>query len=1023
MSILFKHFAKATRTEEHQNGFCQKLSTKVSLYTFFFLFVVYIKCFFFVPFRLLQFHNIEIVFDSDTDSQPSEPPRKVRQTKRSRKSSPDGSLQSNDSDGIRPVVVPPTATVTSGGGQMLLDNDVLVGYDQPSLMIDQPIIESKPLLAKILPPYPAAVTSLLSKPLMAAAAAQTKLQHHQTIAATAPSQPPPPLTKDIQTQSKEDISLLRANPNISMRELFPGEEEMGLTVNVPYGSAGLTRTPEGWTKVMTTIQYDEPTRHLWDELQKPYGNQSSFLRHLILLEKYFRQGDLVLSENASGNASIYSTSVQHRLQSFDNRGSAAMNHFLKSSARSGSAAPPLVSHNPPMVTIPAAYSQKTQKARAPNVSEPTSLLKSSYDSRGRPIRYSMPPMLPTKPNDFRSQLGGVPPLMPPSRKDGGKQPETVKCTKTAKIPVGLPPELICINTTMANMQSVKAQMEQQSQHQSVSQASHMLQQQQQLQHQHQTPIAQQPQMPLPQPSPMKLAGELKKPKHSGISVSLSGNSGAMNVGGNAGGISANVANASVGNSVIIPTPNVIRLPEVLSISERNESRNWRPTLMPVTAGPPALNGQLYQTADGRKLPNLVQVQSGGKPYLISIHDYNRMCIVRRERLLRDQMMQRHHHNQQLQSAAAISSSNTTSTVTSIASALQQQSSQSSDSRTANQHLQAMAQSVMQNLPHTSTSNTTVTSRHSLPPPYSKPLPNIIDITSKTPAAPLIPPTPLASSSHTVAHSGSSGGVANSSGKISIPNKILEQNSVIPLTSGSGSSVVATPTATSKSSTLDSLLKVRKPNSATASLLKPNIHQQSVSYQLAPKPLPPVYGPSSTIKNLPSIPAVVCPTTTHSLPPFDPNVISITSTPSISAILGMPPMSGDALSSAAAPLRESAKPSALDILLKSSGGGIPLAQQQNAAVATPPTTTMPTSSMWLWAESLSNNNSNGSSSTSVGSITVTTTAAASASTAALGIDTAAATLLSKIPKSLTVIPQQKSRTSTSSKSSNDDVQIL
>lgn len=981
----------------------------------------------FVFSRLLQFHNIEIVFDSDSDSQPSEPPRKVRQNKRSRKASPDGSLQTTDSKCIRPAIVAPTATVTSGGGQMMLDNDVLVGYDPPSLMLDTQI-ESKPLLAKILPPYPAAVTSLLSKPLMAAAAAQTKLQLQAAAAAAAattiPSQPPP-LTKDIQTQSKEDISLLRANPNISMRELFPGEEEMGLAVNIPYGSAGLTRTPEGWTKVMTTIQYDEPTRHLWDELQKPYGNQSSFLRHLILLEKYFRQGDLILSENASGNASIYSTSVQHRLQSFDNRGSAAMNHFLKSSARSGGTVPPVsVAHNPPMVSIPAAYSQKMQKSRASNASEPTSLLKSNYDSRGRPIRYSMPPMVSAKANDFRS-LSGVVPTPPPTRKDGaGKLPETVKCTKTAKIPVGLPPELICINTTLANMQSTKAQMEQQAQQQqqpSVSQASPMLQQQQQ-----QAPIVQQPQMPLPQPPPMKLA-ELKKGKHSGISVSLSGNS-AMSMTGSVSGIStANAANASAANSGTMLTPNVIRLPEVLSISERNESRNWRPTLMPVTAGPPALNGQLYQTADGRKLPNLVQVQSGGKPYLISIHDYNRMCIVRRERLLRDQMMQRHHHNQQLQSTAASNSAPpppaaASATVTSIANALQQ-SSHSVDSRTTNQHLQAIAQSVMQNLPISATSNSTVTSRHSLPPPYSKPLPNIIDITSKTPAAPLIPPTPLPALSHMLAHGSGGGSGGHSSAKISIPNKILEQNSVIPITTGSGSSVAAalltTTSTASKSSTLDSLLKVRKPNSASASLLKPNIHQH-VSYQLAPKPLPP-YGlspPTSTHTNVgPTIPAIVCTTTAQSLPPFDPNVISITSTPSISAILGMPPLSGDALSSGST--REPSQQSALDILLKSSGG-IPSSTQQPQ---TPPTTTMPTSSMWLWAESLSNNSSNGSSSTSVGSITVTTTAAASASTAALGIDTAAATLLSKIPKSLTVIPQQKPRTSTSSKSSNDDVQIL
>lgn len=36
--------------------------------------------------------------------------------------------------------------------------------------------------------------------------------------------------------SSEDISNLRTNPNISMRELFPGEEDLGLHVNLPFAS-------------------------------------------------------------------------------------------------------------------------------------------------------------------------------------------------------------------------------------------------------------------------------------------------------------------------------------------------------------------------------------------------------------------------------------------------------------------------------------------------------------------------------------------------------------------------------------------------------------------------------------------------------------------------------------------------------------------------------------------------------------------------------------------------------------------
>uniref|UniRef100_T1P9Y6 Putative metal-binding protein (DUF2284) n=1 Tax=Musca domestica TaxID=7370 RepID=T1P9Y6_MUSDO len=125
-------------------------------------------------------------------------------------------------------------------------------------------------------------------------------------------------TNNSSSSSSSDISnVLRANPNISMRELFPGEEDLGLQFKVPFGSSASQRTPEGWTRVQTFLQYDEPTRRLWEELQKPYGNQSSFLRHLILLEKYFRNGDLILSASASSNASVYTQTVRQRLTSYD----------------------------------------------------------------------------------------------------------------------------------------------------------------------------------------------------------------------------------------------------------------------------------------------------------------------------------------------------------------------------------------------------------------------------------------------------------------------------------------------------------------------------------------------------------------------------------------------------------------------------------------------------------------------------------------------------------------------------------
>ncbi|XP_060530364.1 uncharacterized protein LOC132704402 isoform X2 [Cylas formicarius] len=114
-----------------------------------------------------------------------------------------------------------------------------------------------------------------------------------------------------------DKRLLSSNPAISVRQLFPGEEELPLTGQIDFNHVK-EQTPEGWKKCSTTIQYDEETKHLWQELQKPYGNQSSFLRHLILLEKYFRNGDLMLSPTASHHAINYRESVHNRLRAYDN---------------------------------------------------------------------------------------------------------------------------------------------------------------------------------------------------------------------------------------------------------------------------------------------------------------------------------------------------------------------------------------------------------------------------------------------------------------------------------------------------------------------------------------------------------------------------------------------------------------------------------------------------------------------------------------------------------------------------------
>lgn len=114
------------------------------------------------------------------------------------------------------------------------------------------------------------------------------------------------------------------NPSISVRQLFPGEEDLPLDVHIDFNNIK-DQTPEGWEKCSSVIQYDTETKRLWQELQKPYGNQSSFLRHLVLLEKYFRNGDLVLSAKASHHSINYSESVHNRLRAYDNIPSSAKN--------------------------------------------------------------------------------------------------------------------------------------------------------------------------------------------------------------------------------------------------------------------------------------------------------------------------------------------------------------------------------------------------------------------------------------------------------------------------------------------------------------------------------------------------------------------------------------------------------------------------------------------------------------------------------------------------------------------------
>lgn len=384
---------------------------------------------------------------------------------------------------------------------------------------------------------------------------------------------------------------LKANPNISMRELFPGEEELGIHINIPFSTAS-TRTPEGWAKVTTTIQYDDATRSLWEDLQKPYGNQSSFLRHLVLLEKYYRNGDLILSPQAKNNAVTYSEAVQNRLRSFDNLPTPPPVSVIdKSSIMQQQLG------NAPITITPAA------KARTKSSTEPVSLLKSNNPhliGTGESSTSSMKRKLSTDAKAKSTSSSGA------TKTDSTTANKVIKLDDTVAGPGNkatnlVPPELISINAKQnVTITTIPAGTKP-----STGQSNQPAQQQSLLQPQQQSLL--QPQV------------QVKKSPGTG------------------------------------GTREIIKLPDQLTEAERREtSKPWRPTLIPITPGSAEAikAGPLYQTADGRRLPKLVQVMSGGKPYHISINDYNRMCILRREKLLQQQqqlLIQQHHKRLQQQS--------------------------------------------------------------------------------------------------------------------------------------------------------------------------------------------------------------------------------------------------------------------------------------------------------------------------------------------------------------------------------------
>ncbi len=99
--------------------------------------------------------------------------------------------------------------------------------------------------------------------------------------------------------------------------------------NAPSG-ANVTLPNE---KGNVTISFDANTKKLWQDLHYPYGNYTSFFRHLILLEKYWRNGDLVLADGASPKAAVYVKSVRNRIDGYEGKQRLRSNYDLSEQTR------------------------------------------------------------------------------------------------------------------------------------------------------------------------------------------------------------------------------------------------------------------------------------------------------------------------------------------------------------------------------------------------------------------------------------------------------------------------------------------------------------------------------------------------------------------------------------------------------------------------------------------------------------------------------------------------------------------
>ena len=101
--------------------------------------------------------------------------------------------------------------------------------------------------------------------------------------------------------------------------LSPSDESKIHVVNEASPDFGKKSFAPAGEKCTVSINFDLNTKKLWQDLHYPYGNYTSFFRHLILLEKYWRNGDLSLAPGAGVKATSYLRSVENRIKSYQEK--------------------------------------------------------------------------------------------------------------------------------------------------------------------------------------------------------------------------------------------------------------------------------------------------------------------------------------------------------------------------------------------------------------------------------------------------------------------------------------------------------------------------------------------------------------------------------------------------------------------------------------------------------------------------------------------------------------------------------